>query len=108
VPWDDTTIQRLVQDLPYFAMVTIPPGIYRGHTEGVRTWGVQATLVGTTRLPEEVAYVMAKSVFDSFDEFTAQSPIFTGITRETAARAGQSAPYHPGTLRYFREVALVQ
>jgi TRAP transporter TAXI family solute receptor len=108
IPWFDNAIQKVLAEKPYFGVNIIPAGAYEGQTEAVKTWGVGTTLVTTTRMPEDIIYKITKSVFDNWDVFQAQSPVFVGVTREGAAKTFQSAPYHPGAAKYFKEVGLLK
>jgi len=106
--WSDETIDAMIAEFPYYAPSMIPAGTYKGQDEDVQTWGLAATVVATADTDEEVVYNLVKSVFDNFEDFKAQSTLYTFVTREGAATNGQSAPYHPGAERYFREVGLLE
>jgi len=66
------------------------------------------SVLATADVPEDVIYNLVKSVFDSFESFKSQSPMYKTLTKENAATKGRSAPYHPGALKYFKEVGLVK
>ncbi len=106
--WSDDTTAAMVDEFPYYANVTIPAGSYRGQDEDVSTWGLAATLVASADADEEVIYNMVKSVFDNFEDFKAQSTLYTHISREGSVVNGRSVPYHPGAERYYREVGLLK
>lgn len=106
--WSDETIDAMIAEFPYYAPSMIPAGTYKGQTADAQTWGLAATVVATANADEEVVYNLVKSVFDNFEDFKAQSTLYTFVTREGAAVNGQSAPYHPGAERYFREVGLIE
>ncbi|AXT34472.1 TAXI family TRAP transporter solute-binding subunit [Phaeobacter sp. LSS9] len=108
VNWSDDTIDGMIGEFPYYAKSIIPAGTYRGQDEEVTTWGLSATLVATAAADEEVVYNMVKSVFDNFEDFKAQSTLYTHISREGSSVNGRSVPYHPGAERYFREVGLIK
>ena len=108
LPWQGPEIEKLMAAYPFFSKMEIPGGTYENHPLPIPTWGIQSTVVTTERLPEDAAYNIVKSVFDNFEEYTGQSPMFTGLTREAAAVNGRTAPYHPGALKYFKEVGLVE
>ena len=108
VPWRDTSIQKLIKERPYFGANDIPAGTYEAQDQEVPSWGVLATVVTTTRMSEDDIYNITKSIFDNWDVFQKQSRVFVGVSREGAAHNGQSAPYHPGALKYFKEVGLVK
>ncbi len=96
-------IDQLIEDTPYFAKTVIPAGTYPGNPDAIAAFGVKATLVATTRLSEEMVYQVVKAVFENFDHFKAMHPAFAGLTPEEMIGAGNSAPLHPGALRYYKE-----
>jgi len=68
----------------------------------------QETKLTSKEQAHDVVYNMVKAVFDDFEAFKAQSPMYNAVQIETAATAGQSAPYHPGAEQYFKEVGLLK
>lgn len=108
ISWNDEVVEAMMAERPDVARVVIPAGTYEGQDSEIVTWGTPATIVATAKASDEVIYQMVKAVFDDFEGFKAQSPMFDGITAESAATAGRTAPYHPGAERYFREVGLIK
>ncbi|MEM6481221.1 MAG: TAXI family TRAP transporter solute-binding subunit [Pseudomonadota bacterium] len=106
--WSDETIDAMIDEFPYYAKSVIPANAYRGQDADVTTWGLAATLVASANADEEVIYNMVKSVFDNFEDFKAQSTLYTHISREGSVVNGRSVPFHPGAERYFREVGLIE
>jgi TRAP transporter TAXI family solute receptor len=107
VPITGPTVDRLLADHPYFAQATIPGGIYRGNDRPTPTFGVRATLVTTAGTPDEVVYLVVKSVFENIDEFRSLHPALAQLDRREMARAALTAPLHPGAERYYREAGLL-
>jgi TRAP transporter TAXI family solute receptor len=102
---DSDIIAQIVDDFPYYFWATIPAGMYN-NTEDITTFGVGATFVSSTDTPDDVVYTVVKAVFENFDTFVGLHPAFAALTREGMATAGESAPVHPGALRYYQEVGL--
>ncbi len=102
---DGDVIAALVDEFPYYFWATIPAGMYN-NTEDITTFGVGATFVTSADTPDDVVYTVVKSVFDNFDNFVSLHPAFAALTPEGMATNGQSAPIHPGALRYFEEAGL--
>lgn len=102
---DGDIIASIVDEFPYYFWATIPAGMYN-NDEDVTTFGVGATFVASTATPDDVVYTVVKAVFDNFDAFKAFHPAFATLTPEGMATAGESAPVHPGALRYYEEVGL--
>ncbi|MSP67449.1 MAG: TAXI family TRAP transporter solute-binding subunit [Alphaproteobacteria bacterium] len=109
VDWWDDAINGLVGDKRNgYLKMTFPVGVYPGQTKEVTSWGAVNMLILSETVPEEVGYFLTKAVFDNFEEFKKQAITYASITREWSAREGQAVPYHPGSLRYFKEVGLVK
>jgi TRAP transporter TAXI family solute receptor len=99
-------IDKLVAENPYYAYTTIPGGMYEGHADDVRTFGVKATVVSSADVDAETIYAVVKAVFDNLDDFRRMHPAFGILSPEEMARDGLSAPLHEGAERYFREKGL--
>ncbi|PIE72756.1 MAG: C4-dicarboxylate ABC transporter substrate-binding protein [Deltaproteobacteria bacterium] len=108
VPLNDEVIQKMVAERSDAAEMIIPAGAYKGIDKDVVSWGAPGTVVASADVPEETIYYLVKGVFDDIERFKQQSPMYKNLTREWAATAGMTAPYHPGALKYYKEVGLVQ
>ncbi len=62
-------------------------------------------LAAYNHLDEEVAYRVTKSIWESMDQIQ-KIPITNGWTREWAIRLPLYAPFHPGSVRFFKEVGV--
>lgn len=100
-------IDKLVEETPYYFHATIPGGMYPGHEEDIRTWGVGATFVSSTDTPPEVIYQVVKAVFENFETFKGLHPAFAGLEKEQMVTDGLSAPLHEGARRYYEEAGLL-
>jgi TRAP transporter TAXI family solute receptor len=96
-------VDKLVQDKPYYAMATIPGGMYPNNPNPTTTYGVQATIVSSAKVPADVVYVVVKTVFDNLDEFKKLHPALAHLKAEDMVKNGLSAPLHEGAARYYKE-----
>ncbi len=103
VPVTGPAIDKLVEDNDYYRKATIPGGMYTGTDSDVETFGVGATFVSSTRVSEEVAYVIVKSVFENFDQFRKLHPAFANLDPKEMIKDGLSAPLHDGAAKYYKE-----
>jgi TRAP transporter solute receptor, TAXI family len=103
VSLNDDAVKKLVEENPYYAMATIPGGMYNANPDDVETYGVLATLVASANVPEETVYLLVKAVFENFDEFKSLHPAFANLSPENMVKDGLSAPLHPGAERYYKE-----
>ncbi len=104
---DNKATRKLVKDKPYYRVATIPGGMYRGNDKDVTTFGVAATLVTTSDIPEDVVYNVVKAVFENFDSFKRLHPAFANLKKEEMVHDALSAPLHAGAKKYYKEVGLI-
>lgn len=100
-------VDKLVKEHPFYAKASVPGKMYKGTDNPQPTFGVMATVVASADLPEQTAYVITKAVFDNFDDFRKLHPAVANITKEQML-SGNTVPFHPGALKYFKEKGLMQ
>jgi uncharacterized protein len=81
-------IDALVEENDYYRTATIPAGMYRGNDTDTKTFGVGATFVSSAKVPEDVIYVVVKSVFENFDDFKKLHPAFAVLKKEEMVKDG--------------------
>jgi TRAP transporter TAXI family solute receptor len=107
VPVDSPFIQTFLKDRRFYPKVVIPKGMYRGTDKDIVTFGPRATLMTTIALSEEAAYVVTKAVLGNLSEIKSLHPALANISLETVLDSN-TAPFHPGAERYFREIGLIK
>jgi len=100
-------VDKLVADNDYYRAATIPGGMYRGTDTDTPTFGVGATFVSSTDVPEDVIYNVVKAVFENFDQFQKLHPAFKNLKKEEMIKDGLSAPLHDGAVKYYKEAGLM-
>lgn len=108
IPVDGPDIDKLMADNPYYAPAVIPGGMYNGNPNDVKTFGVRATFVTSTKVDDEVVYQVIKAIFDNFDSFKTLHFVFASLDKHEMVTDGLTAPIHPGALRYYKEVGLIK
>lgn len=104
---DNKSSQKLIDDNSYYRKAVIPGGMYRGSDNDVTTFGVAATFVSSTDVPNEVVYEVVKAVFENFDSFKRLHPAFANLKKDEMVSDALSAPLHPGAAKYYKEVGLI-
>ncbi|MBK1852478.1 TAXI family TRAP transporter solute-binding subunit [Marinobacter sp. 1-4A] len=99
--------KKLIDDNPYYRKAVIPGGMYRGSDNDVTTFGVAATFVSSTDVPDDVVYEVVKAVFENFDSFKRLHPAFANLKKEEMVSDALSAPLHPGAAKYYKEAGLI-
>ena len=104
---DGPAIDKLVADNDYYRTATVPGGMYRGTDADTKTFGVGATFVSSTNVPEDVIYNVVKAVFENFDDFKKLHPAFNHLVPAEMIKDGLSAPLHDGAAKYYKEAGMM-
>jgi TRAP transporter TAXI family solute receptor len=100
-------VTKLIKDNDFYRTATIPGKMYRGNDADTTTFGVGATFVTSTKVPENVIYAVVKSVFENFDSFKKLHPAFANLKKSEMVKDGLSAPLHRGAIKYYKEAGLM-
>lgn len=100
-------VEKLIKDNPYYRTAAIPGGMYKGNDGDIKTFGVAATFVASTRLSDESVYQITKAVFEDLSTFKKLHQAFGTLKKEEMISDGLSAPLHKGAERYFMEAGLI-
>ncbi|MFP7493235.1 TAXI family TRAP transporter solute-binding subunit [Terribacillus saccharophilus] len=99
---DGDKVDQLIEEKPYYAPYTIEAGTY-SLEEPVETVSVNAMLVTTEGMDEELVYNMTKALYENTSDIGHQKAEF--IKAEKAAD-GVSIPFHPGAKKYLEEAGV--
>ncbi|MDD9878630.1 MAG: TAXI family TRAP transporter solute-binding subunit [Magnetovibrio sp.] len=100
---DNAAVAKLVKERPYYRWATIPGGMYRGNPKDIKTFGVGATFVSSTRTSADTVYQVVKAVFDNFKQFKKLHPAFAVLKESEMIKDALSAPLHDGAAKYYKE-----
>jgi len=103
IPMIGPAIDKLLKEFPYYAVATIPGGMYANNPNPTTTYGVLATMVTSSKVSDDTVYALVKAVFENFDEFKKLHPAFANLDPKHMIKDGLSAPLHPGALKYYKE-----
>ncbi len=84
---------------------TIPAGTYPGmvNTEPVITWQTLMMMAVNKDVPEDVAYRLTKTYFESLPALKSGNAALAVLSADDAL-SGLVAPLHPGALKYYKEI----
>ena len=101
-------IDTMLRDKPYYVRTVIPMRFYPNvvNTGDVLTFGVEATLVTSASVPDDVVYKLTKEVFENLDQFKRLVAAQWQLTKKGMLQ-GLTAPIHPGAMKYYREAGLL-
>lgn len=108
VPIIGPPIDRALATHPYYVASVIPGGMYEGNPQDTPTFGTPDLLVTSARQPDELAYAMVKAVIENFADFRRLHPALSALTLKEMVPSDAVVPIHPGALRYYRQVGLIQ
>ncbi|WP_207458218.1 TAXI family TRAP transporter solute-binding subunit [Azospirillum sp. SYSU D00513] len=92
---------------PVYVSETIPAGTYEGQKEPVPTAAVVNFLVTHSGVSDELAYQMAKTMYENLGTLASAHAAAKDIKRENGT-TGMPIPLHPGAEKYFREVGVLR
>ena len=100
---DDAHAAQLARNYPFYTQYPIGGGSYRGQSAAVKTVAVKATFIVSPRVSETTVYNLTKALFEN------KSQIMTAHAKgaeldTTYAIEGVSVPFHPGAVKYFKEI----
>ncbi len=99
-------IDELIEDNSYFRKTVIPAGTYPGQESDIVSFGVGAVLVTRADAPESLIHDLVSAIAGDIDAFAAYHPTLQGLTPQTMAGDGLSAPLHPGAERAYEELGV--
>lgn len=106
IPISDDAFDYLLDKYAFLQKSVIPAGTY-GNEEDVPAFAITNALVASSELPEEVVYLLTKTIFENLDYVHSAHNAAKDIKLETALD-GLSIPLHPGAERYYKEVGLLK
>jgi TRAP transporter TAXI family solute receptor len=65
-------------------------------------------MVTSAKVPDEVVYQITRAVFENFNEFKSLHPAFANLDPQKMVKDGNSAPLHPGAVKYYKEKGWMQ
>jgi TRAP transporter TAXI family solute receptor len=89
---------------PGLFLVPTPAGL-TGIGPGIPVISSPSTLHTTADLPEDVAYLMVKTLLEKYAELSQASPYLQQYSPDRAVRK-MPVLYHPGAVRYYKEKGL--
>ena len=103
--FDKDTLDKIIEENPFFVANVIPAGTYRGIDYDVNTPSVMALLVTNEDVPEDVIYNFTKGLFENIADVQNSHAMAKNISIETAT-SGLTAPLHAGAAKYYKEVGV--
>ncbi len=108
-------LNKIVGTSGVYAPGMLKKGAIKGHDADLPVIDILNGWIGLPTLPEETAYIIAKSMIENIDSMAEKSPQYVSVRElfEKAKTQGSKVlemggPLHPGSLRAFKEAGIVK
>ena len=104
---DETTIEALKAEYPWYVTYMIPAGSYPNQTQDVRTTAIKMVLFCSADLDEETVYMLTKTLWENIGELGESQNNLRGLTPQEAVCDIAGLPLHDGAQRYYSEIGVL-
>lgn len=105
IPIDQFNINYLIDSYNFYTFAEFAKDSYKGVNKPVQTVAVKAMLAASTKMTNQTAYKITKSLFEQTEELHKGHSKAKEFTKETALK-GMPIPIHDGALKYYKEIGL--
>lgn len=107
VPFAADARASLIETFKFFRPATIKAGTYRGQTDAFEGLDVGSMhLIAAADADEELVYRLTRTIWENREAVVARHPAGRAIREENVAR-DTGIEFHPGALRFYREIGVV-
>jgi len=108
IPFDAAAKQSLFADYPFFNAITIPADTYKGQTEPFASMNVGAMhLITAEGADENMVYAFTKTLYIHRAEVVKRHGAGKAINPTNVVKDTGTA-FHPGAIRFYREIGIWQ
>jgi hypothetical protein len=101
LPVEGEPAQNLIKKYPYYKLISIRAGAYKGQDKAVPAVGDPVILFTSASAPEKFVYDLTKTLFDNLADWQGVHPAAKQVNVKTAPET--PIPLHPGAAKYFAE-----
>lgn len=105
IPVSGKEADAICSKYSFYTQTTIPGGTYKGADSDTPALAIKATLAVSEKLDETTVYNLTKALFEYKDELAIAHAKGKDLSAE-AAITGVSVPFHPGAVKYYKEIGL--
>ena len=103
VSLDKIQLDEIINKYKYYTEVTIPANTYNNVTTDTTAIAVKATIAVNNNIPEDVVYNLVKTLFDKKADLATAHAKGEELNIDDAYK-GISIPFHPGAVKYYKEL----
>jgi len=100
---DDAHAGQLISKYPFYTQYPIAAGSYKGQSAAIKTVAVKATFIVSSKLSDDTVYKLTKALFENKAQIEAAHVKGKELDK-TYAVEGISVPFHPGAIKYYKEI----
>lgn len=101
---EDTLVQQVIAETPYWVPFTIPAKTYKGQEQGVKTYASWNILAIREDVDTDMAYQMTKALYEHKSDLTAIASKMGTMTPENISYI--LVDMHPGAQKYYDEIGV--
>jgi len=98
-------MEAIRKAMPEFSSSKIAAGTYRSLDKDYITLGVYNFAVARADLPDDLVYQLVKAVFENQPRLQKSHPTASETVPQNADK-NTFLPFHPGAVRYYREIGI--
>ena len=102
----DEALAKIATDYPFLVQDNLPAGTYNGIDEETKCVAVQAALVASKDVSEDVVYELLKAMFDNESALETAHAKFQYLEASVACKG--TVPLHPGAEKYYKEIGVIK
>lgn len=106
VSLDQEHVDIITEKYPFLVQENLPAGTYQGIDTETICVAVQAVLVASTDMSEDAVYELTKAMYENQEALASGNAKFELLNPVTAV-SGASVPLHPGALKYYQEIGVL-
>lgn len=100
-------IEELVKEYPFYSKYIIPKSTYDKQTDDTATVTVQAVLIASIDLGEDLVYQLTKTLWENQKDLTAAMAKAQFMDPENPFKS-VTIPLHPGAEKYYKEIGILK
>ncbi|MED3763931.1 TAXI family TRAP transporter solute-binding subunit [Ureibacillus terrenus] len=106
--FSEEAIHKLTEKYPWNFKYVIEPNTYDKQSEPIITIGQYSAIVIDESVSEESAYQLTKLLWENVEELSKSYSIAKQFDPKKAVEGTAGVPIHPGALKYYREIGVVE
>ena len=109
IPVSEAEFAQIRQMNPGFIRHVIKAGTYteQGIADEIHTFQSPTILIASSKTSAEAIYKVTKAIVEGRADFTHVSKVMQGVTAKAMAQ-DYGLPFHPGAVKYFKEIGVLK